>query len=204
MLVCVLSLGNLSKFHRECLDSAVEPFLASLWDPFKTGKPSGSPDKWARTELSSAVHATSETGRGLVNCFIHCIQLGSEGQGAAPLTLPWKRYLAGVKLLDSKNNTSILATDYPPPSKPECQGISLLTRSDQLTAIILTRCPLECSDETDSKNDTSILATDYLPPSKPECPGYFFAYQIWSAHCHHSNTMPCGMFRWDTLCLDLL
>ena len=150
MLVCVLSLGNLSKFHRECLDSAVEPFLASLWDPFKTGKPSGSPDKWARTELSSAVHATSETGRGLVNCFIHCIQLGSEGQGAAPLTLPWKRYLAGVKLLDSKNNTSILATDYP-------------------------------------------------PPSKPECPGYFFAYQIWSAHCHHSNTMPFGMFRWDRL-----
>lgn len=30
------------------------------------------------------------------------------------------------------------------------QGISLLTRSDQLTAIILTRCPVECSDETHS------------------------------------------------------
>ena len=155
MLVCVLSLGNLSKFHRECLDSAVEPFLTSLWDPFKTGKPSGSPDQWARTELSRAVHAASKTGRGLANCFVHFIHPGSEGQGAVTLTLPWKRYLAGLKLLDSKNYTSILATDY-------------------------------------------------LPPSKPEYPEYFFAYQIWSAYCHLSNTMPCWMFRWARLSLDVL
>lgn len=53
---------------------------------------------------SSAVHAASKIGRGLANCFIHFINLFYSSvvrDARCTLTLPWRRYLACLKLLDS-------------------------------------------------------------------------------------------------------
>ena len=119
VILCVITRKSLNILKGVVLRRGAR-FLPSLSDPFETGKPPTSLDKWVRTELSSAVPAASKTQRGLANSVLFILFIFSSVVGDTYSL--FRRRLACRKPLDSYNYTLNEVVEYkwgPEPMKKE-------------------------------------------------------------------------------------